>query len=583
MTFFSKKKPSLHVVFNLLIFLCFTCYAYAQDSNFHIPDSLKNKSPKELAQSIKSANLGEAIFYENVVLKRLEKNNTAIVYQELGRRFSKEENYKKAHQYLDIALEKSKASNDTKSACVVTIIKAKAYVLDGENQQAINFYDKAIIIAQEYEYKRLEIIATSTYMILLSQIEGQLDRALDLSSDLLDVLDRSPEKNTKTHVQILTSVNDVFLESEQYDKVISYVDKGIQIADSLGYKKGLTDLYIKKGIALYYKQASKESQHFLIKAKNLIEKNALENDFHQKVRVHYFLAKHHYDENLYDEAIHYLTEIINNIKDEDTNKLPVIQSYRLLANCHRKKGDNDKAWHYNEEYIELKETYQKNENKTSNRIFERESNTLEIEVQKERQRANLEQKYKRYTQIGLLIVFVLLIVVVFNFFQKQKKNKTLFNNLIDQIDELESQHKHKEFQEKKKIVTGISIDDDKVNAVLKGLAKLEKQEYFLRSDCNLRAIAKKTKTNATYLSKIINTHKDKNFNEYMNDLRIDYALRRLKHDKRFRSFSVKSIAEEIGYKSDKSFTKHFKSKTGINPSYYIKNLEKLEKDAIINH
>lgn len=573
MTFFLNKNTFQPLAITITILLYFTSSFYAQELSVRISDSLKNKSSQELAQVIKVSKRGEAAFYEQIVLDLKEKNRTAVLYKELGKRFSKEENYDKAHHYLDIALSIAKRKDNRESVCVISILKARAYMLNGENESAISFYTIAIDLAKKHKYIRLEIIATSGYMSLLSQMDDRLEKALEMAKALLVMLDQPSYRsyrNTGNHVQTLTMINDVFLGAEQYDNVLLYADKGIKIADSIGYSKGLTDLFVKKGIAHYYKNSNEQSRVFLAKAKSLIDENVLENDFHQKVRVNYFLAKLKYDQNSYNEAIDYLTTIVSDIKDEDTNKLPIIQTYYLLMYCHRKLDNDEKAWEYHDVYMTLQEAYQKNENKTRNRIFERER---KLESEKERQRTHLEKTYKEYTQIGLITVLVVLIILGYNFLRKQKKNKKLFNDLIYQIDQLESQNQNKELQEKKKNSAEISIDDDKVRAVLKGLAKLEKQEYFLRPDCNLRAIAKKTKTNATYLSKIINTHKGKKFNEYMNDLRIDYALRRLKEDRRFRSFSIKSIALEVGYKSDKSFAKHFKSKTGINPSYYIKNLE----------
>ncbi len=575
MTFSTKRKPSQHIVFSALIYLCFVGWAYGKEQNFKIPDSLKNKSSQELTQVIKVSKQGEAAFYEQIVLDLKEEDRTIGLYKELGKRFSKEENYKKAHKYLNKALAIATSNNDEALICVIFILKANAYLLDGKNQDAITFYDRAIAIAQKRKDIRLEMIATSSYMILLSQMDDQLERALKMANDLLEKLDQSPDKNKRNHVRLLESICDVFLEKERYDDVLFYADKGIKIGDSLSFKKGLADLYVKKGIAFYYKQEKEKSRYFLSKAVMLLETEALENDFYQTVNTNYFLAKHYYDEVLYDKAIHHLETIVHTIKREDNNKLAVIQSYFLLASCYRKIGNYEEAWHYNDLYVAMYKAYQKNENKTRNRVFERE---YYVGVEKEREQTNLEKTNRRYAQIGLFIVLVVLGIVGYNFWRKQKKNKTIFNDLISQIDQLESQQQQKQEQEKK-IPATIAIDDDKVTAVLKGLSKLEKQEFFLRPDCNLRTIAKKTKTNATYLSKIINAHKGKNFNGYINDLRIAYTLRKLKDDKRFRSFSIASIALEVGYKSDKSFVKHFKSKTGINPSYYIKNIETLKNNA----
>ena len=41
--------------------------------------------------------------------------------------------------------------------------------------------------------------------------------------------------------------------------------------------------------------------------------------------------------------------------------------------------------------------------------------------------------------------------------------------------------------------------------------------------------------------------------------------------------TIEAIATEIGYKSTEPFSKAFKSKTGLYPSYFIKQLNNTEK------
>ncbi len=83
-------------------------------------------------------------------------------------------------------------------------------------------------------------------------------------------------------------------------------------------------------------------------------------------------------------------------------------------------------------------------------------------------------------------------------------------------------------------------------------------------------------TNSNYLSKAINFDKNKNFKAYINDLRIDYVIEKLKIDGRFRKFTIKSIAVEIGFNNPESFSKAFHKKTNMYPSYFIRQLEKLK-------
>ena len=86
-------------------------------------------------------------------------------------------------------------------------------------------------------------------------------------------------------------------------------------------------------------------------------------------------------------------------------------------------------------------------------------------------------------------------------------------------------------------------------------------------------MAKQFGTNSTYLSKVINLKKDKNFSQYINDLRIDYAIEQFEINTKFRKYTIKAIAGECGFKNAESFSKAFYKKWGIYPSYYLKQLK----------
>ena len=115
-------------------------------------------------------------------------------------------------------------------------------------------------------------------------------------------------------------------------------------------------------------------------------------------------------------------------------------------------------------------------------------------------------------------------------------------------------------------------DDKTVADILKKLKKLEESKFYLNPKYNLYATAKKIETNTTYLSTILNVHQQMTFTEYINTLRITYTIDRLQTDEQFRQYTVKAIAKEVGYKSHSPFSRAFKTKTGLNPSEYIKNL-----------
>ena len=114
-----------------------------------------------------------------------------------------------------------------------------------------------------------------------------------------------------------------------------------------------------------------------------------------------------------------------------------------------------------------------------------------------------------------------------------------------------------------------------IEDILTSLERFEKNKHFLSQKISLNDLAGQFKTNPKYLSQVINLQKEKNFSQYINDLRVDYALKELKENKRFRKFTIKAIAADCGFKSSESFSKGFSKRHVIYPSYYIKRLENL--------
>ncbi len=573
MVFFKKRyKPLHHFFFVMLYFAPFT-FLYGQETA--IVDSLTNKSAKELTSLIIS-NPKASDMYEAVLLQQKPEDlNLIKACLRLGYFFYGKENYVKSLLYLNRGVVLSEKLKEYSFLGTFYAMKGHVYMRDEDNQNALDAYYAGLAIAQREENIKQEIMANSGLVLVLQRM-NQLDKALGIAKHMLQSIKNTPFENARDHVRIFTNINEVYLRKGQYDSVVYYADKGIAMSKSLDFKEGLVDLLIKKGMVYYHTKNYDQAVGYLKNAENIVLKQEVKNDFFPKVNINYFMAGCHYEKKEYDIAITYLNKTIDSLQEKDLDKTPVIQSYLLLANCYGAKKEYEKALFWHNEYLKLNEQYQKNKDKTINKIYTIEAQKLEGEIENLREEQIASENVKKYALLLSGIVMLILITTILVYRKRQKSNKLRFNDLMKKIDVLEGQEQ--ESISKKEETHEIVIDDQKVDEVLKKLNDLEKSEYFLKSDCSLRAIAKKAKTNTTYLSKIINTYMDKNFNGYINDLRIEYALKRLKNDKKFRSFSISSIATEVGYKSDNSFAKHFKAKTGINPSYYIKKIEKLEKE-----
>jgi len=189
---------------------------------------------------------------------------------------------------------------------------------------------------------------------------------------------------------------------------------------------------------------------------------------------------------------------------------------------------------------------------------------------------NKEQGILKYVALFISLIALTLLIFLLRFYKLKKKNELKFQELLHSVNSTKKEGpidtKDHDLEEK----NTADVNEEIVTQIVDGLQKLEEQEYYLKQECNAYNVAKKIKTNTSYLSKVINSRYQKNFNTYINDLRINYSILRLKNDAKFRLFSIQSISEELGYKSSDSFTKYFKRHTGLNPSFYIKQLNSLD-------
>lgn len=121
---------------------------------------------------------------------------------------------------------------------------------------------------------------------------------------------------------------------------------------------------------------------------------------------------------------------------------------------------------------------------------------------------------------------------------------------------------------------GPSISEEIIEDILLKLKKFEAGAHFKNPEVSLNFLAKKFGTNSTYLSKVLNVYKEKNLSQYLNDLRVAYAIEQIKEDSNFRKYSIEAIAKECGYRNATSFSRAFYKKTGIYPSFFVNEWNK---------
>lgn len=340
------------------------------------------------------------------------------------------------------------------------------------------------------------------------------------------------------------------------DSAMLYIDKGIIIADYFKDIEGKAYLYELKGKTATAQKKFLEAYQNLTSSKEIFKN--LENE-KQISKITYLLANYHFQKGEHAKAL----SLLNNLETRyEAGQLLITDYYESLvlkADVYKNTKQFEKESIYRQRSSDVNDSILANENKET--VIQT-ATQYEIEKIKNKYETQQQKDEKRFYIFLTIALSIIGFIGVLLYKQLHKKKVV---PLEDESPQIETKKEKKESQN--------TIKSDKtVEEILQKLKNLEAQEFYLNPKYNLYATAKKIDTNTTYLSSILNTHKKMTFTEYLNNLRIQYTLDRLKTDKKFSMYTIKAIAKEVGYKSHGSFSRAFKAKTGENPSTYLKKI-----------
>lgn len=100
------------------------------------------------------------------------------------------------------------------------------------------------------------------------------------------------------------------------------------------------------------------------------------------------------------------------------------------------------------------------------------------------------------------------------------------------------------------------------------LSLMQKEKAFLKPDLTLREVAVRLNTPSTTVSQTINQGFGKNFNQFINDFRVE-EFKSSVTNPAHRHLSLLAIALDSGFNSKATFNRVFKQATGISPRQFL--------------
>ncbi len=348
----------------------------------------------------------------------------------------------------------------------------------------------------------------------------------------------------------------IILSDEYFQKVPDSPHKNYFLAEKENLLGGV---YFKQK---KYDSALKHYQKALNFLKNAAEENTLIKGYIYEGMAEAYLAK-----KSFEQAAEYLikAESIALSSDNINLKLEVYDTY---SDYYKEINDYKNHSLYREKFIETKKLYEANQKKSIDNIvkaLEQDNNILS------------SRTVWLITGIVSLLVFG---VVFFVFFQWEKKKdikkfKQIIEELSKEIKVTKSSEVSKEKSDENTTTKkSVNISEQKEQEIIEGLKEFEQHQGFLERNISLTNLAGTLNTNTIYTSYVLNNHYNKDFNTYINELRIRYIVQKLKENRDYSSYKISYLAEECGFSSHSKFSNIFKDITGLTPSVFIKYLDK---------
>lgn len=186
----------------------------------------------------------------------------------------------------------------------------------------------------------------------------------------------------------------------------------------------------------------------------------------------------------------------------------------------------------------------------------------------------------------LLVIFCVLLMLRVVFFVRNRNKLKMYNNLLRYLEKQEMTQQEDEqvemqaLEESTNKVQRPTLLKESENQILQALNKFESTKKFTNKDMSLSTLASQLNTNTKYLSEVINRHKQKNFNAYINELRINYITEKIKTDPNYINYKVSYLAEESGFSSHSTFTTVFKSIVGVSPIMFVEFVKEEREEKL---
>lgn len=571
---FPRRKCRLSLFLSLILIVFHTTSAFSQLSSSTFED-LKSEFNASSQNSEKALNT--AVLF---LAKAKEENDVARIVEGYELFVANYSHSPKAILYTDSIILLTKNTKLDNYPAEGYLLKGIQLYYNSKYNDALTNFATANDLALTNKNIRQQI-SIKHYIGLLKNVSEEREEALKIFQDNIEFIGKNnfEDKDPDQYLKSLFALADSYNKNRVLDSAEVVHQRGIKASLQHPTKYLYPWFLTSYGITSYYKEDYTKSMDSLLKATQYLKNNekTLCSNYLYIYRCLMAQGKN-------TEGIAYLYKVDSIYQQKPKVIFQAREAYEFLNKEHKAANNAEQQLIVIEKLLVVDKIIAEEYQNLGKEIVQKYetplilSETEELLSQKEELISQLQDEnfLSEKKVIALVIISALLVLIIFYFFRRNVIQKKRFNALMEEYKQKKEKRKIPSIEKVAASVTQkeeIGLSKEIVNGILVKLQKFEDTHRFTKKNYTQTKLAKELDTNSTYLSKIINMTKGMNFANYMNELRIDYAITQLQENKVFRSYTIKAIAMEVGFNNAQSFSIAFHKKTGINPSYFLKQLE----------
>lgn len=495
-------------------------------------------------------------------------------------------------------------------------LKTYKEIAQNDFERALYIADSLFKVSETPYFKTRSLMLTAT----LYQHSGDLNKAIEYGLTAKEVISQTTDYNWITRVNGFLSTQ--YRLSGLYTKANEFMNIALESAEKIEPKESANSavgsLYHEIAFSHMGQKEYKTAIHYFEKAIDYLN-NLKDNKDYRIVENRVFLGECYYHLKEYKTALVYFEEALRSYGDLPESYLKGL-IYNGIANVYIERRENNLA----KENLDLANQIAERSNylELKNHVYETSQRyyalTKDIEniiltkskqdsvrglisdhktvvvtesfAKMDKEKSSIENKVSTKNKIVIVLFTIIMLgIMYFIWYRKQqKRNIQKIKEILARIDSKtlpkpinpkEDSQENKENSENEVGASTImtSATEDRL---LTKLEKFESSNLFTRNNVSLSFLATYCDTNTKYLSYVINTYKKQDFNNYINELRVNYIIKKLNKEPLYRKYKMATLAEEAGFSSQNKFATVFKKVTSISPSLFIKSLEEVERGCV---